>query len=184
MPPNTVVPIDWRLAAPAPAANISGTTPRMKAKAVIRIGRSRKPPRLHRRLDDAEPLLAAALGEFDDQNGVLRRQADQHDEADLRIDVDLHVRAQSASTAPNRASGTASRTMNGIVQLSYCAARIRKTKTIASAKIERGDRAGLELLEGDAGPFVAEIARQRRRRRALHRRHRLAGADSPAPRRH
>ena len=41
MPPNTVVPIDWRLAAPAPVAIISGTTPRMKAKAVIRIGRSR-----------------------------------------------------------------------------------------------------------------------------------------------
>jgi hypothetical protein len=35
MPPNTVVPMDWRLAAPAPLANISGTTPRMKAKAVM-----------------------------------------------------------------------------------------------------------------------------------------------------
>ena len=36
-------------------------------------------------------LLAAALGELDDQNGVLRRKTDQHDEADLRIDVDLHA---------------------------------------------------------------------------------------------
>ena len=42
MPPNTVVPMDWRLAAPAPVANISGTTPRMKAKAVMRMGRSRR----------------------------------------------------------------------------------------------------------------------------------------------
>ena len=42
MPPNTVVPIDCRLAAPAPVANISGTTPRMKAKAVMRIGRRRR----------------------------------------------------------------------------------------------------------------------------------------------
>ncbi len=58
MPPNTVVPIDCRLAAPAPVANISGTTPRMKAKAVIRIGRRRSRRRFHRRVDDRQALLA------------------------------------------------------------------------------------------------------------------------------
>ena len=41
IPPNTVVPRDCRLAAPAPAATTSGDTPRMNASAVIRIGRSR-----------------------------------------------------------------------------------------------------------------------------------------------
>src|SRR2546428_10994725 len=41
MPANTVVPIEWRLAAPAPPATTSGDTPRMKANEVMRIGRKR-----------------------------------------------------------------------------------------------------------------------------------------------
>ncbi len=41
MPPMTPVPITWRATAPAPEAMASGTQPRMKAKLVIRIGRSR-----------------------------------------------------------------------------------------------------------------------------------------------
>src|SRR5208283_2095862 len=41
MPPKTVVPTEWRLCAPAPLANTSGSTPRMKANEVIRMGRRR-----------------------------------------------------------------------------------------------------------------------------------------------
>ena len=41
MPPNTAVPSDRRDAAPAPVATNNGTTPRMKAKDVIKMGRSR-----------------------------------------------------------------------------------------------------------------------------------------------
>src|SRR5262249_36594979 len=41
MPPNTVVPSEFRLAAPAPVAISSGITPKMNANDVIRIGRSR-----------------------------------------------------------------------------------------------------------------------------------------------
>src|SRR4029450_5807232 len=41
MPENTVMPIDLRALAPAPVASTSGTTPRMKANDVIRIGRDR-----------------------------------------------------------------------------------------------------------------------------------------------
>ena len=41
MPENTAMPITLRDSAPAPDAVSSGTTPRMKAKAVIRMGRSR-----------------------------------------------------------------------------------------------------------------------------------------------
>ena len=37
--------------------------------------------------------LLELLRELDDQNGVLRRQADEHDEADLREDVVVHARA-------------------------------------------------------------------------------------------
>ena len=41
MPVNTVMPIDLRALAPAPVAITSGTTLRMKAIDVIRIGRKR-----------------------------------------------------------------------------------------------------------------------------------------------
>ena len=41
MPNKTAVPSDCRISAPAPVATASGATPRMKAKEVIRIGRSR-----------------------------------------------------------------------------------------------------------------------------------------------
>src|SRR5688572_18965049 len=42
--------------------------------------------RLDRRFDYGESLLAKLLGELDDQDRVLRRQADQHDEPDLAIE--------------------------------------------------------------------------------------------------
>ena len=83
MPPATAVPTELRAPAPAPVANASGSTPRMNANDVIRIGRSRM------RADSMaastiDPALASQLlGELDDQDRVLRRQADQHDQPDL-----------------------------------------------------------------------------------------------------
>src|SRR6266849_6795231 len=41
MPKKTAVPSAWRISAPAPVASASGTTPKMKAKDVIKIGRRR-----------------------------------------------------------------------------------------------------------------------------------------------
>ena len=38
------------------------------------------------------PDLVLGLGVFDNQDRVLTGQADQHDEADLGEDVDIHVR--------------------------------------------------------------------------------------------
>ncbi len=42
MPLNTATPIERRAAAPAPVAKTSGSTPRMKAKEVMTIGRNRR----------------------------------------------------------------------------------------------------------------------------------------------
>ncbi len=41
MPPATAVPTEWRASCPAPEAKTSGSTPRMNASDVIRMGRSR-----------------------------------------------------------------------------------------------------------------------------------------------
>ena len=66
----------------------------MKANEVIRIGRRRVLRRLDRGLAAVLALLLGLLGELDDQDGVLGGQADQHDEADLRQDVDVHAAQQ------------------------------------------------------------------------------------------
>src|SRR6476646_9035385 len=83
MPLKTAVPSVRRISAPAPVVTRSGTTPRMNAKDVIRIGLS---------LSRHAALLVAKLGEFDDQDGVLAGQADEHHEADLCENVDVVVR--------------------------------------------------------------------------------------------
>ena len=87
MPPATAVPTELRAPAPAPVANASGSTPRMNANDVIRIGRRRMRAGLDRGVDDRSALLAQLLGELDDQDRVLGRQPDQHDQPDLAEDV-------------------------------------------------------------------------------------------------
>ena len=94
MPLKTAVPSDRRISAPAPCAITSGTTPRMKANEVIRIGRSRSRHASTRRLGLGLALAMQLAGELDDQDRVLARQADQHDQADLHEDVDRRPRRQ------------------------------------------------------------------------------------------
>ncbi len=93
-----------RISAPAPRAIISGTTPRMKANEVITIGRSRSRQASSVASRARLARLPFLLGELDDQNRVLAGQADQHDEADLREDVDVHLGQVHADDA--RSAGT------------------------------------------------------------------------------
>ena len=67
----------------------------------------------------AHALEQALLRELDDQDRVLRREADQHHQADLEVDVVLHA-AQPDEAAARRATanGTASTTANGSRQRS------------------------------------------------------------------
>ena len=110
MPENTAVPSDWRISAPGPVAIISGTTPRMKAKAVIRIGRSRS----RQASTAASTADGAALlrlpGELDDQDGVLGGKADQHDQADLHQDIVVEpAQAPRRSAPPARRAARSAR---------------------------------------------------------------------------
>ena len=94
MPQNTAVPSAMRISAPAPVAMYErhhaqdegerGHQDRPQAQA----GRPRPPPGTR-----SMPCSSQLAGELDDQDGVLGRQADQHDEADLREDVVVHARA-------------------------------------------------------------------------------------------
>ena len=61
----------------------------MNASDVITIGRSRSRQASSVAWSRVSPSLAAVLGELDDQDRVLARQADQHHEADLSEDIDV-----------------------------------------------------------------------------------------------
>ena len=67
MPPNTAVPTDCFDAAPAPEAIISGTTPRMNANDVIRIGRSRS-----RAASSAASKIGMPFSRFSFANSTIR----------------------------------------------------------------------------------------------------------------
>ena len=68
---------------PAPVASTNGTTPRMKAKAVMRMGRSRSLGPCQGRVDERLALLILDLRKLHDKNGVLGGQSDEHHQADL-----------------------------------------------------------------------------------------------------
>ena len=136
MPLNTAVPSERRAPELAPLASTSGSTPRMKANDVIRIGRSRRCAASMAASRTLLPCSCAFLGELDDQNGVLGGQSDQRHDADLRVDV-VRVRPQpdagQRAEHAERHAPAARRT--GIDQLSYSAARKRNTSTAAKPKM-------------------------------------------------
>jgi hypothetical protein len=125
MPPKTVVPTECRPACRAPVASTSGSTPRMKANDVIRIGRRRMRAASTAASTIGSPR-AQLLRELHDQDGVLAGEADQHHQADLAVDVVLQARAATARPArPGRPSAPPSGTMNGSTKDSYWAASVR-----------------------------------------------------------
>lgn len=88
IPPNTAVPRATR--EPAPVATTSGTMPSRKESAVIITAQKAQPGGLDGGVVDGETLgLALFLGEFHDQDGVLGRQPDEHDQPDLGVEIHI-----------------------------------------------------------------------------------------------
>lgn len=72
--------------------------------------------------------LGLFLGEFDDQNGVLARQTDHRQQADLEEDAVVELAQRAPIEAPPKTPiGITRMTAKGIDQLSYSAARHRNT---------------------------------------------------------
>src|SRR5713101_7499589 len=101
MPQNTTVPRACLISAPAPVAIISGITPKMKEKLVMRIGRRRR--RAASMAASAAPtptvMFLLLLGKFDDQHGVLHTHSRQHHKPDLSKDVLVQVAGPDRSDA-------------------------------------------------------------------------------------
>ena len=107
VPPITPVPIEWRLLAEAPVAIASGTVPSTNANEVMTIGRSRSRAASTAASKNDLPSLRLQLHrELDDQDRVLRGQADQRQQADLEVEV-VGDAAQRDGDAARRGSRTA-----------------------------------------------------------------------------
>ena len=96
----------------------------MNAKLVIITGRKRSArPRSQRRRSTCPGALL--LGELDDQDGVLGRERDQHDEPDLAVEVEAQPARRPRRSRPSTPTLTESSTGIGMFQLSYSATRNR-----------------------------------------------------------
>ena len=104
---------------PGPVASTSGTTPEDERERGHQDRPQPQPRCLLRRLEPRPSLLVQLAGELDDQDRVLARQPDQHDQADLHEDVDRRLaRSSTPATEQSRHSGTTRITASGSDQLS------------------------------------------------------------------
>ena len=71
------------------------------------------------------PGIAQLIGKLDDQDAVLGCQSDQHDQANLAVQIERVTTQVQPRSAPAIASGTVSMITNGCIQLSNCAASTR-----------------------------------------------------------
>ena len=178
MPPATAVPTELRAPAPAPVAYASGSTPRMNANDVMRIGRSRMRAASTAASTIDRPCAAKLFGELDDQNRVLRGQPDQHDEADLAEHVVREaanqLRAQRAEHRQRHAQQNDERQHPALV--------LRREHEIDEHDRQReqihGLAARLGFFERHARPREVVTLRQRLARDALHLLQRLARAHA------
>ena len=135
MPLNTAVPSDRRISAPAPEASTSGTTPKMKANEVIRIGRSRS-------RDASSVASKTRLAFLRAVAWRIRRSGSRSCTPGRPARPGRSARrcsrrgrcTSTPATEQSRHSGTTRITASGSDQLSYSAARARNTQTIASRK--------------------------------------------------
>lgn len=127
IPPITPVPMECRLAEPAPLLIASGTHPRMKAREVITMGRKRR--RAASRDDSKMPMPCCRQSTA---NSMMRiaffaaRPISVTSPTWKYTSLDS-PRSHTARMAPNTAKGTAVTTAMGSVQRSYWAARMRNT---------------------------------------------------------
>ena len=125
MPPATAVPTEFRAPAPAPVAYASGSTPRMNANDVMRIGRS-----LMRAASTAASTMERPCPRSCSANSTIRIEFFAASPINMTRPTWQNTsfekpRIHCAVNAPNTASGTPSRMMKGSTQLSYCAASTR-----------------------------------------------------------
>ncbi len=134
MPPATDVPTELRAPAPAPVAKASGSTPRMNASDVIRMGRIRMRPASTAASTIDRPRSRSCSANSTIRIEFLAASPISSTRPIWQKTSLASPRSHCAPRPPTTASGTPSRMMNGSTQLSYCAASTRYTRIRLSAK--------------------------------------------------
>ena len=167
MPENTAVPSAWRSSAPAPIAHTSGDDAEDEGERGHQDRPQPQPRRLDRRLDAVAALVLELLGELDDQDRVLGRQPDQHDEADLREDVVVLPAQDDADDRREQAHRHDQDDRQRQRQALDTAPPAPGTRTPPpSAKAKIAVLPARDLLEGERRPLVARSLAAASRRRA------------------
>ena len=96
IPEITAVPRICRPAAPAPCGDPQRHAAEDERERRHQDRPQAEPRALQRRVHQALALLEAVLRELDDQDRVLGGEADQHDEADLAVDVEGEAAREEA----------------------------------------------------------------------------------------
>ena len=134
MPLKTAMPSVLRISAPAPLARTRGTTPRMKAKDVMRIGRSRKRQASTVASTRPLPLSWSCLANSTIRIAFLAASPISTTKP-IWVKMLLSIRAsQTPVMAANKHIGTMRMIDRGNDQLSYWAERTRRTNTTANGK--------------------------------------------------
>ena len=133
IPENTAVPKACRISAPAPVPSTSGTTPRMKASDVIRIGRSRSFAASSTASAAVAPASCRCLANSTIRIAFLAARP-------IRTTRPICVKmllsrpaSQTPAIAAKRHIGTIRMIASGSAQLSYWAAKTKNTNTVPSA---------------------------------------------------
>src|SRR5262249_33188960 len=130
---NTAVPSDLRISAPAPEAMHNGTTPRMKANDVIRMGRSRnRDASTVASKTDRPRCKCSSLANSTTRMAFLHASPTSTTRPIRTKKLTKLFVHNTPISDQSTHNGTTRITANGSVQLSYSAANARKTHTTAS----------------------------------------------------
>src|SRR4029453_1175494 len=179
IPPNTTVPMACWLAAPAPVATISGTTPRIKANEVITMGRNRRrvASTAASMMDRPIPEVEVA-GELHDEDRVLARERDHEHQADLGVQVVVVAAAHLRQDDTHKGDGNDEDDRGGrrpaLVERGQHHVDQDDGKRVDEVRLV----ADLFLLVARGGPVVRHAFRQRLRGQLLHGVEGLAGAEA------
>ena len=139
MPPMIPVPMEWRAFAPAPVAIASGSTPKMKASDVMRIGRSRSSPAWMVASMIDSPCFRSSTAKVTRRTAFFAPRPISTSRPIWKYTSLFKPRSQLNARAPRMPKGTAVMTEPGRVHDSNWAARTRKTmmrpKTKAAADV-------------------------------------------------
>ena len=160
MPPKTTVPMACWLAAPAPPADSNGTTPKMKAKEVMTMGRKRRRVASIAASVMDRPCGVQVPGEFHDKDGVLAGQGDHQHQPHLGVEIVVKVPDHQGQEHPHQGHGHHQNDGRGARPALVEGGQHHEHQGDGQGVDEVGLRTHLLFLVGGGGPVVGHAPGQ------------------------